>query len=110
MITKVLFDTQFSETFIQGMSNRMGMSYVKYGPIQQAFPKKVDAIATLKLRLKQYLETGNTENLMDVANYAMIEFMLPKHPNAHYRATDARESPGRLWHDERNPTHKGNKE
>jgi hypothetical protein len=32
---------------------------------------------------------------MDAGNCAMIEFMFPQHPNAHFRATDSTESPGR---------------
>ena len=110
MITKVLFDTQFCEQFIQGMSDRMSMSYYKYGPVQQGFSDKVNAIETLKLRLKQYMETGNKEFLMDVANYAMIEFMLPKHPNAFFRPTDSKDSPGRIWNEEKSPNQKSNKD
>jgi hypothetical protein len=38
--------------------------------------------------------------VIDLANYAMIEFMHPRHPEAHFRATESRESPGRKWHGE----------
>lgn len=38
---------------------------------------------------------GNTEYLVDAANFLMIEFMHPAHPKAHYRATDKEGSPGR---------------
>jgi hypothetical protein len=31
-----------------------------------------------------------------VANFAMIEFMHPRHPQAHYKATDSDGSPGRV--------------
>jgi hypothetical protein len=33
---------------------------------------------------------------MDVANFAMIEFMLPRHPQAHFKGTDDDGSPGRI--------------
>jgi hypothetical protein len=95
--------TEVSREFLQGMADRMGVSYCKYGPVADGFPHKVNAIDTLKARLDQYTRTGNTEFLMDVANYAMIEFMRPKHPQAHYRATDSRDSPGRVWNGEVNP-------
>jgi hypothetical protein len=39
---------------------------------------------------------GNAEYLVDAANFLMIEFMHPAHPAAHYRATDASGSPGRV--------------
>jgi len=73
----------------------MAVSFCKYGPVAEAYPAKVDAIASLKQRLERYEETGNTEWLMDVSNFAMIEWMHPRHRAAHFRATDSDESPGR---------------
>lgn len=87
--------TEFDETFVQGMRERMVVSYYKYGPVADGFPKKVDAIASLGDRLRKYAETGNTEFLIDAANFAMIEFMYPRHPGAHFTPTDSDQSPGR---------------
>jgi hypothetical protein len=42
------------------------------------------------------IEPGNAEYLVDAANFLMIEFMHPAHPNAHYAATDKEGSPGRV--------------
>lgn len=89
-------DTEFSEPFIAGMRARMAVSYYKYGPVALGFPRRRDAIASLRRRLEKYEETGNTEWLMDAANFAMIEYMHPGHPGAHFRATDSDESPGRV--------------
>jgi hypothetical protein len=97
-------ESEVSKPFMQGMADRMGMSYYKYGPVANAYPDMVDAIASLKMRLALYVETGNTEHLMDVANYAMIEFMHPSHPKAHFKATDSSNSPGRKWHGEIDPS------
>lgn len=88
--------TEVSETFIQGMRDRMAMSYFKYGAVRDAFPHKVSALESLQERINKYVATGNTEWLMDVANFAMIEFMLPCHRNAHFKATDSSQSPGRF--------------
>jgi hypothetical protein len=87
---------QVSHKFLQGMVNRMATSYHKYGHVKDNFPEPMDAVAMIVDRLNQYRETGNTEWLMDVANYAMIEFMHPRHDRAHFRATDSGESPGRI--------------
>jgi hypothetical protein len=89
---------QYSEEFLQGMVNRVLTSYHKYGSTKANFEAGVDFVDSLKRRLAKYEETGNTEWLMDVANYAMIEFMHPHHPDAHYRATDYKETPGRRLH------------
>lgn len=102
-------DSEFSIPFVQGMADRMGMSYFKYGLVKDAYPHRVDAIKELKRRLEKYERDGNTEWLMDIGNFAMIEFMCPKHPEAHFKPTDSRESGGRIWHGETDPSQRGNK-
>jgi hypothetical protein len=90
-------ESEFSQQFAQGMADRVAVSFCKYGAIAEAYPSRVDAIASLKKRLERYEQDGNTEWLMDVANFAMIEFMHPRHPLAHFVATDSDRSPGRVW-------------
>lgn len=92
-IRKIL-STEFSEEFIQHMRNRMVMSFYKYGFLRDAYPDKVNALQSLLDRLDKYKETGNKEFLVDAANFAMIEYMHPKH-GTHFRGTDSTESPGR---------------
>ena len=101
--------SELSAEFLQGMADRMGVSYCKYGAVAEAYPHRVDAIASLRARLERYETTGNTEWLMDVANFAMIEFMHPRHPRAHFKATDSKESPGRKWVGEVDPSQRGNR-
>lgn len=102
-------DSEFSEPFVQGMRDRMQVSYHKYGPVADA-RDKFDFIQSCKDRLKKYQETGNTEWLMDAANFAMIEFMFPSHPDAHFRATESKESPGRYAFSEGQTTAKRNED
>jgi hypothetical protein len=87
--------TEVSHQFMQGMADRMAVSYHKYGAVAEAYPVKVDAIESLKDRLFMYRRTGNTEWLIDAANFCMIEFMCPAHENAHFESTDSDASPGR---------------
>ena len=58
--------SEFSETFIQGMRDRMQVSYHKYGPVADAYPGKVSALESLQARLDKYMSTGNTEFLMEM--------------------------------------------
>ena len=88
-------DTEFSEPFVDGMRDRMAISFFKYGPLHDAYPKKVDAIATALDHITEYHLTGNLEKLMDAANYLMIETLAPRHPRAHYTPTDSEGSLGR---------------
>ena len=90
-----ILKTEFSDPFVVHMQQAMAVSFYKYGAIAEGFPHKVDAIGSLMARLREYAKTGNTEWLVDVANFAMIEFMLPKHPDAHFVGTDGDASPGR---------------
>lgn len=84
----------FSEDFIQKMRNRIIVSHYKYGWISESYPEIADAIASLEQRLELYKQTGNLEHLIDVANFSMIEYMRPRHQNAHFEATDSDKSPG----------------
>jgi len=94
-VTEIL-KTEFSEKFISLMKNRMVVSYYKYGPLKSNARKELgfNPIKDLEKRLELYKETGNTEWLVDVANFAMMEFMYPIHGKAHFRPTDSSESPG----------------
>lgn len=82
--------------FLQGMMDRLSVSYHKYGSISGAFPHRRRGVDNVQLRIDKYLETGNTEWLLDAANYCLIEYMRPSHPNAHFRSTDSDESPGAI--------------
>ncbi len=93
-ISKILA-TEFSEEFVQGMRDRMVVSYYKYGPVAAAYPHKVSAIASLQDRIRKYAETKNTEFLIDAANFALIEFMNPSLEGAFFAGTDDDQSPGR---------------
>lgn len=101
--------SEFSPEFVQGMANRMSMSFFKYGLVEAAYPKLVDAIASLKTRLEKYEQTGNLEYLMDVGNFAMIEFMRPRHEKAHFKPEDSGASPGRKWIGEVDPSQRSNR-
>ena len=89
-------DSEDSPKFHDRMRNAMSVSFHKYGPVKQAYPHKVSAIRSLKDRLRRYEETGNADYLVDIANFAMIEFMLPAHELFHDKPTDGGE--GRVWH------------
>lgn len=75
--------TEFSKPFMQGMLNRLAVGYHRYGPAKENASIN-DFIKSIDVRIAKYLETGNTEYLIDVANYAMLEFVAPSHPNAHF--------------------------
>lgn len=87
-------EDEYSEKFDTLRRAMMQMSFYKYGPAKINYPNNSNAIAALEQRLELYKVTGNKEHLADVANFAMLEFMYPKHPDAHYTPTDSDKSPG----------------
>lgn len=89
---------------LQMMVNRMAVSHFKYGRIDHN-AGKIDEMKSGRQRLWMYDgkgpragnkegNTGNTENLLDAANFFLIEFTHPQHRKAEFRAQSASESPG----------------
>lgn len=95
VVARGMPETEYSPDFLQGMLDRMAVSFHKYGPVAKAYPHDLSALKSLQQRLDKYLETGNTEYLIDAANFAMIEFLRPSVKDAYFKATDSDESPGR---------------
>jgi len=79
---------------LEFMCNRMAVSHHKYGQMEHKYPDNAKAIDSAMERIKLYNKTGNTEHLLDAANFLVIEHVLPSHKKAHFRATDSHESPG----------------
>ena len=89
-IAKILKD-EFSEGFVAAMKSRMVQGYFKYGSIHDK-DRTVDDLVCLRQRLKRFEADGNTEWLVDAANFAMIIFK--KNPQD-FHATSTEASPGR---------------
>jgi hypothetical protein len=82
---------QFSQKFLQGMLNRVAVGYRRYGDVHTSMTK--DGKKRAASSLAHYRRSHNTEFLIDVANYAMIEFMRPFDLKAHYVPSDSDPSP-----------------
>ena len=93
-VSSAILESEFSESFVKAMKNRMVVSFHKYGPIVEAFGR-IDWLESLQQRILKYMETGNSEYLVDVANFAMIQFM--QDGPAKFKPTDSSGSPGRTW-------------
>jgi len=82
-----IFETTWDAGFLEKMFNRLLMGRLRYGTkrvtkIRYNYTKPVGD----KIRL--YERTGNTELLVDIANYCMLEYRFGQHPNKHFAATD----------------------
>ena len=89
----------YSEEFDTLRKNAIALSYYKYGAAKINFTQLpdgsfyVDAIKTLEMCLQKFKETGNTEYLRDVANYAMFRYMYPA-TGEYFKSTSSEESCG----------------
>lgn len=87
-------NNEYSTEFDKLRKSRVEVSYYKYGAARDNFGSgRVDAIGSLELCLDKFKKTGNTEYLLDVANYAMFRYMFPL-PGEYFKATDSSESAG----------------
>lgn len=82
---------EWSDEFEQLMRNRLFMGALRYGGLRN--PNNPGAktdlnTAQMLKRTKLYIETGNAEHLVDVANFALAEFVQQRHPNYHFKSID----------------------
>lgn len=86
---QTMLRTEWSDEFIRLMRNRMVMGGYRYGLLADNDRPKYDNVGSLTHRAKLYLETGNLEHLVDIANLALIEYVRECcHPNPHWAPID----------------------
>ena len=84
----------FSESFISKMKNAIEMSHYKYGWASKTYPELAQARKCVQERLDLYNKTHNKDYLVDIANFAMLEYLYPSYADAAYTPTDSDKSPG----------------
>ena len=84
----------FSEDFIRKMKNAIETSHYKYGWASKTYPELAQAHKCIQERLDLYLKSHNKEYLVDVANFAMLEYLYPAFQDAKYYPSDSDQSPG----------------
>lgn len=89
-----ILSREYSEEFDTLRRNRVETAFYKYGPARKNFGEgRVDAVKTLELCLEAFKKDGNTEHMVDIANYAMFRYMYPM-PGEFFKATDSSGSVG----------------
>lgn len=74
--------------FTKLMQNRLVMGHMRYGPLGHEDKPNYDHVKAIRDKLKLFEATGNDEILVDIANYALVEFIEGVHPKKHFSATD----------------------
>lgn len=71
------------------MRNRLVLGSLRYGRMHDKNRStKYDHLRAIELALDRYRSTGNQEELVDIANLAMLEFVRPSHPAPIWAPTD----------------------
>lgn len=82
----------YSEQFDKKRKYRVEMSHFKYGPARENFATgRVDAVKSAEKCIDAFHKDGNTEHLVDAANYLMFRYMYPM-PGEYFKPTDSNES------------------
>lgn len=84
----------FSSAFVEKMKNAIETSHYKYGWAGKTYPELAQAYKCIGERLEAYEKTHNKEYLIDVANFAMLEFLYPAFGDSKYIPTDSDGSVG----------------
>jgi len=83
-----LKETEWSPEFEQLMRNRLIIGSIRYERFNHPGKHDYDRIRAIERKLASYIWTGNTELLVDLANYCLLEFVFGNHPAKHFHATD----------------------
>lgn len=83
-----LYISEWNKEFEQLMRNRLVMGALRYGKIYQQNKPKYNRTDSMVSRINKYVESGNKEYLVDVANLCLLEFTECYHPKAHFNSID----------------------
>ncbi len=76
--------SEWSDEFEALMRARLLQGAFRYGLFAEPQKRPTDRIASMRKRIDRYEQTGNLEALVDVANFALTEFVRSGHPKKHF--------------------------
>lgn len=89
---KLLEESEWSSNFETLMRNRLIMGALRYSTFQEIRTKPKGGHwrfkETLTKMIESYEQTGNSEFLVDAANYCLLAFEFDPHPTKHFYAQD----------------------
>lgn len=86
-LVKEIYETTWDEKFFELMFNRLLMGRLRYGT-KRSSKVRYNYTKSVADKIREYERTGNTELLVDIGNYCMLEFRHGQHPTKHFSATD----------------------
>lgn len=83
-----LRETEWSSLFETLMRNRLLMGAFRYGRLNAIGKTRWNRMARVITEAQAYLEDGNDERLVDIANMALLEFEEGVNPKKHFNSRD----------------------
>ena len=81
-----LQETEWNAEFDKLAKGKMVLAAFRYGLLRNN--NAFDFIESMKKKIARYEQTHNLELMVDVRNYAMLEFCKPKYADAYYHNED----------------------
>lgn len=81
-----LKETQWDDRFDQLARGKLLMGAFRYGKVTDNYA--YDFMQAMKNKIVRYEQTHNLELLVDIRNYAMLEFKHPRYKDAYYENED----------------------
>jgi hypothetical protein len=83
-----LRSSEWNSDFERLMRNRLIFGAMRYGDFKSKKKITYNYLRRAKKIIDEYMLTGNDELLVDMANYALLEFTFGKHPKKHFKSVD----------------------
>ena len=80
--------TEWSSEFETLMRSRLIMGNFRYGPFRKCNRPTRAMMEAIINKANRYIGSGNDEDLVDIANLAMKEFVAGQHPKKHFNSID----------------------
>lgn len=74
---------QIAKMIFQSQINRLAVGELRYGSAN----RRQKYLTRLKKELAAYTAAGNAEQLINIANYCILEWIAPEHPKHHFDPT-----------------------
>jgi len=72
---EAIAEQQIDWRFLEAMANRLIMGWYRYGDNRNPKLPRHDHVLRMRQCIDRYLATGNLEQLVDLANFCMLEWM-----------------------------------
>ena len=83
--SKIFYELRMNRKIMANFRYNDGEALTQFGDLTKS---NYDRIRAIRSKCDEYDKTGNLELMVDIGNYAEIEFVESRHPLKHFKAQD----------------------